>query len=57
MRWIKTKFNLSKFLFFPFMIVIIVIQIKVIFSSLDNVIEKQNIEKIEKYLKINKNQI
>ena len=57
MRWIKTKFNLSKFLFFPFMILIIVIQMKVIFTNLGDIIEKQDVEKIEKYLKINKNQI
>lgn len=57
MKLIRKNFNLKKLLFFPFMIVIIVIQMKVIFSSLDDVIEKQNIEKIEKYLKINKNQI
>lgn len=57
MRWISKKFNLQKLLFLPFMIIIIVLQVKIIFINLGEVIEKENIEKIEKYLNLNKNQI
>lgn len=57
MRWISKRFNLRKLLFLPFIIIIVVLQVKIIFINLGEVIEKENIEKIEKHFELYKNQI
>ena len=57
MRWISKRFNLRKLLFLPFIIIIVVLQVKIIFINLGEVIEKENIEKIEKHFELFKNQI
>jgi len=57
MRWISKRFNLRKLLFLPFIIIIVVLQVKIIFINLGEAIEKENIEKIEKHFELYKNQI
>lgn len=55
MKWIKNIIYMKKLLLFPFLLVIIVIQIQIISNNLVEVIDGKNIEKIKKYLELDKN--
>ena len=55
MKWTKNIINIKKLLLFPFLLVIILIQIEIISNNLLEVIDEKNIEKIKKHLELDKN--
>ena len=55
MKWIKNIINIKKLLLFPFLLIIILIQMEIISNNLPEVINEKNIEKIKKHLEVDKN--